>query len=118
MEGSESKKYDINIATKIATSAILFGAVALAERFSGQSKEEKFSRQDLSDRVLFIQKISGQWFIEDLHYNPVYNVLRAETFDGDVDQSEIKNIAADGDCFNLNVAGKTRHAKYLVCIKC
>lgn len=70
---------------------------------------------DVMEQDLIYAYYPGQWTL-DRKGSPIYNIMAARTIDGMVLQEEIDSIADDGDCFNLEVRGQTRHAGYLMCV--
>jgi hypothetical protein len=101
-----------------ASTLVGFGAMALlANSLWGKTK---MSPQDMYDHnpELSLYQIDGLWcFVDYITDKIIYKVKYAETFDGNLDASEVSDIVEDGDCWNLLHRRNTRHAKYLVCEK-
>lgn len=123
MIGSEQKKYDVWISKAAMAVASLVIASSLAKE--PKPKPIRLRKKDVfnSSPRLYPRLINRRWYLSEYSFDTrkfteTHKILRAEeTFDGDVEQNQIRSIAQDGDSFNLNVGGQTRHAKYLLCEK-
>lgn len=92
-------------------------AYLLSDLLTLPSAGEKLDLKFVIENDLWYDYQNG-WTLIDSSEVVKYRILKAETVDGDLDQSEIARITDDGDCFNLtDRRGKTRHAKFLVCKK-
>ena len=115
------KKHDIDIrarAQKVAKVAVPALAVCVAGiALAKKTSSVKLRLMEVVEQDLWYGYVAGKWLLETFDGEAVFEVLSAETFDGDLPANEIDNIADDGDSFNLTVNNQTRHAKFLICKK-